>query len=188
MKQVIATLKSAEGSPIAFSRWTNTERAKNESWKEYESRIWRDKAHYSGGGNVIITAQMLKNCLTNAAQYLKRQIPGKGKATYTQKFRAGVMCVEALVLPFKREDLVALWLFVPSNGKPGGPRVEKCFPTLPEWKGDAVYLVGDPEITEDVFTETITAAGRFVGLGSFRPACNGVNGRFSVETPIIWDD
>jgi hypothetical protein len=46
-----------------------------------------------------------KNCLAEIAKYLSLQIPGKGKTTYTKHFEAGVMVLDGLALP-ERKDTV----------------------------------------------------------------------------------
>jgi hypothetical protein len=43
------------------------------------------------------------------------------------------------------------------------------------------FLVLDETITQDVFAEHLTEAGRFIGIGRFRPRSNGYYGRFTVE-------
>jgi len=127
-----------------------------------------------------------KNCLSEAAKFLSHRIPGKGKATYTKHFEAGVLVTDALVLPIKKESVEGQWLFVPSDGKRGsGSRVDKCFPVIKEWEGDVTFFILDETIDEAAFKEHLEEAGKFIGLGYFRPRNNGFWGRFSVEA-IKW--
>jgi hypothetical protein len=79
------------------------------------------------------------------------------------------------------------WLFVPATGKRGdGKRVDKCFPVVPKWSGDVHFYILDETITERVFCQHLEEAGKFIGIGRFRPRNNGFYGRFSVEA-IKWD-
>lgn len=179
MKEVIATLKSV--SPITFGRYHNTPKLERELPVAYEERTWRERAHTNEEGFVIIPPMMLKNSLDDVVAFMGTQIPGRGKERYRKHFEAGVMVMEPIVLPVKKEGVEADWVFVPSDGKPGGSkRVQKCFPMVREWQGNATYYVLDEIITEDVFREHLEACGKFIGMGTFRPAKRGYHGRFEV--------
>jgi hypothetical protein len=132
-----------------------------------------------------------KNCLSDAAKFLSLQVPGKGKSTYTKHIEAGVLVIEPLVLPIKKVEVVGQWQFVPADGKRGsGKRVEKCFPVIPSWSGDVQFFVLDETIMDifekrdkrdvTVFEHVLSEAGKFVGIGVFRPRNNGFYGRFEV--------
>lgn len=180
MKTAIATLIGT--APYSQSRFYKTEKLAKESPADYEKRTWRDRLHTDKEGNVFIPCMSFKNCLSEAAKFLSRQIPGKGKATYTKHFEAGVLVTENVPLGIKKDDVDHEWLFVPASGKRGdGKRVEKCFPVIHEWQAEVTFYVLDETITEDVFREHLTEAGQFIGLGRFRPRNNGFYGRFDVK-------
>jgi hypothetical protein len=63
--------------------------------------------------------------------------------------------------------------------------VEKYFPVIQKWEGTAIFSILDETITEDVFFTHLEQAGKFIGLGSFRPRNNGYFGRFKPEM-ISW--
>jgi len=127
-----------------------------------------------------------KNCVSEVAKYLSVQIKGKGKSTYTKHFEAGLLVMDPLVLPIKRDDVEGEWLFVPSDGKRGsGKRVDRCFPLIREWSGDVTFYVLDDIITPEVFEEHLRQAGNFIGIGRFRPRNNGYYGRFKVKK-VVW--
>lgn len=179
MKTVIATLKSV--SPYSQSRHYSVDKLEKESAHEYEKRTWRERLHVDEKGMVFMPPMSFKNCLSEAAKFLGINIKGKGKATYTKHFEAGVLVVDPLVLSLKKDDVPGEWLFVPADGKRGGgKRVEKCFPVIREWTGDVTFIVLDETITQDVFKEHLIEAGKFIGLGRFRPRNNGFYGRFDV--------
>ena len=184
MKTAKATLKSI--SPISQSRYHNTPKLDKEIPNDYEARTWKERLHVDKDGHVFIPPMAFKNCIAEAAKFLSIQIPGKGKATYTKHFEAGILVTDALTLPDKKEDVQGEWLFVPADGKRGGSkRVEKCFPVIHEWSGEMTFFILDETITEPVFRQHLEAAGQFIGLGRFRPRNNGFYGRFSVES-IEW--
>lgn len=180
MHTATARLKSV--SPYSQSRHHDTEKLAKELPKDFEARTWRERLHYDADGRVFIPPMCFKNCLSEAAKFLSRQIPGKGKATYTKHFEAGVLVPEPLILPLKKDDVKGEWLFLPADGKRGsGKRVDKCYPVIPEWSGNVQFLILDDMITEDVFTDHLKEAGRFIGIGRFRPRNNGFYGRFMVD-------
>lgn len=184
----IATAKLKSVSPYSQSRHYDVPKLNKEIMKDYEKRTWRERLHVNDNGNVYIPPMAFKNCLAEAAKFLARQIPGKGKSTYTKHFEAGVLAIEPLVLPVKKDDVPGEWLFLPADGKRGsGKRVDKCYPVIREWSGDVPFHILDETITEDVFLEHLMEAGRFIGIGRFRPRNNGFYGRFSVEG-VKWQE
>lgn len=179
MKIFTANLKSI--SAYSQSRHYEVPKLQREIPRDYEARTWRERLHVNGDGFVFIPPMALKNCLSEAAKFMGIQIPGKGKSTYTKHFEAGVLVIEPITLPLKKEDVAGEWLFVPADGVRGsGKRVDKCFPVIPQWEGDARFYVADEIITRDVLQQHLDAAGKFIGLGRFRPRNNGFYGRFSV--------
>jgi hypothetical protein len=149
---------------------------------DYEKRTWRSRMNVSEEGFVYIPPMAFKNCVAEVAKYLGEQIPGKGKATFTKHFEAGVMVIEPLRLPLKGDQVKGEWLYVPADGKRGsGKRVMKCFPLIPEWHGWVKFHIIDDTITPDVFERHLKQAGQFIGVGRFRPRNNGFYGRFEVE-------
>ena len=185
MKKVIATLQST--SPYGQSKHYNVPKLDKESSADYEARTWRNRMHTDKNGIVFIPPMAFKNCLSEAAKYLSVQIPGKGKSTYTKHFEAGVMVMDPVPLGIRSEEVEGLWLFVPADGRRGsGKRVEKCFPVIPEWAADVTFYVLDETITQAVFHMHLEEAGKFVGIGFFRPRNNGYYGRFEV-TGLQWD-
>jgi len=184
MKKAIATVVSA--SPYSQSKFYRTEKLEKERPDAYEERTWRDRLHVNKDGYVFIPPMAFKNCLSEAAKFLSIQIPGKGKSTYTKHFEAGVLITEPLVLPIKKEDVPGEWFHVPSDGRRGGStRVLKCFPVIQEWQGDVEIFILDQTITESVLKHHFQEAGKFIGIGRFRPRNNGFYGRFDVVDMII---
>jgi hypothetical protein len=186
VKIASATLKSV--SPYSQSRKYNTPKKEKESPADYEERTWRDHCHVNSDGFIVIPPMAFKNCLAEAAKYLSIKIPGRGKATYTKNFEAGVLVTDPLVLPIKKEEVEGEWLFLPSDGKRGsGSRVDKSYPLIREWGGDVRFFVLDDTITQDTFKYHLEQAGKFIGIGRFRPRNNGYYGRFTVEN-IAWSE
>ena len=184
MKIVTAILKSL--SPYSQSRFAQVPKLDKERPDDYEARTWRERCHFNTEGRVFIPPMAFKNCLSEAAKYLGIQIPGKGKATFTKHFEAGVLVTEGLVLPETRETVQGEWLFLPADGKRGsGKRVMKCYPVIPAWEGPVQFYILDDTITPEVFRYHLEQAGQFIGIGRFRPRNNGYYGRFIVQD-VAW--
>ena len=184
MKTAIASLESI--SAYSQSRHYDTPKLEKESNSDYEDRTWADRLHVDATGHVFIPPMAFKNCLSEAAKFLGRQIPGKGKSTYTKHFEAGVLVMDAVQLPILKKDVPRETYFVPADGIRGsGKRVTKHFPVIQSWKADVTFYILDETITQTVFAEHLREAGRFIGIGRFRPRNNGFYGRFQVND-IAW--
>lgn len=185
MRTAIARMKSI--SPYSQSRhYVTPERDQKETHADYEKRTWRERLHVDENNNVFIPPMAFKNCLSEAAKFLSKRIPGKGKATYTKHFEAGILVTDGLVLPVKKDDVEGQWLFVPADGRRGsGSRVDKCFPVIRQWEGNVTFYVLDETVDKEAFEEHLREAGQFIGLGYFRPRNNGFWGRFGVES-VKW--
>jgi hypothetical protein len=184
MKRVKCELVSA--SPYSQSRFFQRNKSRDETEQACEQRTWIERAHWNEEGKMFIPPMSFKNCISEAAKYKSIQIPGKGKATYTKHFEAGVLVVEPLVLPITRDTILHEWLHVPADGRRGGTkRVERCFPLVKSWSGTVEFLIFDEIITPEVFAEHLGDAGKYIGIGRFRPRNNGFYGRFEVKA-IHW--
>jgi hypothetical protein len=206
MKVATVEIESVQGSPYSAGRYYVAEFPKGdkESNDAHEKRTWRNRLHVADGkrvesgkdetresfleGPVVIPPMAFKVCLAEAAKYLNISIPGQGKATYTKHFEAGVLVLEGITLAVKASEVKSAAVHVPSDGKRGGTkRVMKYFPTIPTWKGTLTVHILDEKITKEVFGKVFNEAGKFIGIGTFRPRNNGLNGRFKV-TVKTWED
>lgn len=170
-------------SPFSFSAPIQSKRNTGEGHDDFESRTWRERIHADPTGQAFISPMALKNCLSEVAKFLSESVPGKGKATFTKHFEAGVMVTDPLMLGIKASEIQGERLFVPADGKRGsGTRVWKTFPVLPTWKTQASIIVHDPILKPEKLKEYLEHAGKFIGMGRFRPRNNGYYGRFAVES------
>jgi hypothetical protein len=170
-------------SPYSQSRHHETEHLDKEASDAYELRTWRERMHVDEHGEVFIPPMSLKNCLAEAAKFLSVPIKGKGTATYTKHFEAGIMVVDPIGLGIKGQDVPREALFVPSDGRRGGgKRVTRFFGRIDHWGGEVEIKVLDETITKDVLELHLREAGSLIGIGRFRPRNNGYYGRFRVES------
>jgi hypothetical protein len=153
-----------------------------ETWDKYEERTWREKCTTDDDGQIVIPAMAFKQALDKVARRLGDQIPGKGKSTYTKHFEGGVICEADVPIGHRKDTVPSITINANSDGKRGsGKRVKRTFPQVASWKGTARFAVLDDTITQEVFERHIAEAGRFIGIGRFRPENGGLNGRWKVE-------
>jgi hypothetical protein len=182
MRQV--TVKIQGVAPYSASRKHSDEKLPKETPADYELRTWRSKAHVKNG-EVYIPPMAFKIGLDRAAKMLGRQIPGKGKSTYTKFFECGVIVTEPVFIA-KEGQVEEERIHANSDGVRGsGKRVWRSFPRIDEWSGEVTFHVIADEVTQEVFEEAVRYAGVAVGVGRFRPERGGYFGRFEV-TGIKW--
>jgi hypothetical protein len=178
MKTAIATLVSV--APYSASRAHEEAKLDKETADAYEKRTWMQKAHVKNG-QVYIPAMAFKIGLDRAAKMLGRQIPGKGKSTYTKFFESGVLVTEPAFIA-SADAIECERVHANADGVRGsGKRVWRMFPRIDDWKTDVTFHVLANEITPDIFEEHLKQAGAFVGVGRFRPEKGGFFGRYRVE-------
>jgi hypothetical protein len=190
MMRVTVKLKSV--SPYSQSRPIQSAKATGEGSDAFEERTWRERLHVDEHGQVFIPPMAVKNALPEAAKFLGESVPGKGKATWTKHFEAGLLIVDPIPLGIEASKVQGERLFVPADGVRGsGKRVWKVFPVIPEWAGTVEINVLDPLLISDIekcakdlsksaLYRHLEYAGKFIGLGRFRPRNNGFYGRFTV--------
>lgn len=187
IRTAIAHISGTTGAPYSPSKYYQVDKIGRESHVDYEKRTWRNRMHVNEEGLVYIPAMALKNTVQGAASFLGKKVPGRGAKTFAAFFKAALLVMDPVVLPFRAEDVPGEEFFVPSDGKAGGStRVMKTFARIDGWKGIAKFYVADETITNDIFEEHLKTAGSFVGLGRFRPERGGFYGRFNVDK-LLWE-
>lgn len=192
MEFSVATVTLKSFSPYSQSRLHDEPKMKGEQTGDYDKRTWQSKAHITEAGTLGIPASSLTQAIAEAAKYSKKQIPGQGKATWTAKFKSGIMLTETLIdTGIVLTDRDFLDVMCDAQGKTGSAvssRVSRRFPQVPSWSATFDAWILDPIITEDVFREMVELAGMFIGIGRWRPVMNGgQNGRFTIEK-LKWQD
>ncbi len=179
MHVATATLESL--SPYSQSSFLTSPKKDGENADDHEKRCWKERCHTDERGMLFIPPMAFKHAITAAAQYKSLKIPGKGNATYTKHFEAGIIVAEPLPLPINIKDVEGEWLWLNADGKRGGgTRVRRCMPKIPTWKGQVTFHILDDTITEEVFTNFLRESGNFIGIGRWRPRNGGMYGRFKV--------
>jgi hypothetical protein len=179
MKQVKVTIEGV--APLGFSKHYEVPKLSKESHNDFEERTWRNRAHTDKEGQIIIPAIFWKNCLRDVGSFLGQKIPGRQNEKYTKHFLSGILVTDPCPLGIHINDVEFEKLFVPSDGKTGGgKRVWKHFPVVHQWSATPLIYILDDTITIPVFEHHFREAGRYIGIGFWRPARGGIKGRFEI--------
>jgi hypothetical protein len=185
-----ATLKSVGVTTISLGKYIDKvefPKKERETNEEYDARIWKEKGHYDSEGYCVIPNMMLKNALVNAAKYNNEKIgAGKGNQTWTNKFKAGILVVNAPRIRNPETGKYYTKKTVACERRPVGkgdkPKPICHFPIFPKWETDEFeVIILDDIINEDVFHRFLDDTGKFVGLGRYRVGLGGMYGSFRVE-------
>lgn len=190
MQASIATLTLTGLTPMTHSHQHDAPKLEGERADDYDIRTWRNKLNTNADGtSIVIPAHGFHQCIAAAAKYSSRQIPGKGKSTWTKHFTAGIMMMDNPELGIDPASVNFITISANADGVRGsGKRVTRRFPVIPTgWETTFDVYILDPIITEQVFREMVELAGMFIGLGQFRPQNGGTNGRFKIKS-LVWTD
>lgn len=167
-------------APYCQSRQHSEPFLEGEGHDKYDARTWPHKMHVENG-SVFIPSRAIHYALMEAAKYSKRQIPGQGKATWTQKFASGLALFKEVDLQIDPKTVNFIAVSCHADGRRGsGKRVIRRFPIIPQWRAEFDVSILDPIIAQDIFTEMLEQAGMFIGVGQNRPQNAGTHGRFRV--------
>lgn len=184
----ICTITMESLSPYSASRQHMTPKGDKESHADYEERTWREKAYYNDDGRVVIPPESFSFAIKAMASRLRIRIPGKGQSEYGKLFTAGILITDGLVLKETRDTVQSWSGSMNADGKRGsGKRVWRTFPHVPKWGGSIEVYVLDDEIPKDVFERVCNECGKLNGVGRYRPAQGGTNGRFKI-TSFKWSE
>ena len=132
--------------------------------EEAKKAIYRDE-----NGKIAIPTYMIKASIRNAS--VDYRIPGKGRKTYKDYVRAGILFEEEYV-PLKNPDgknpeeawEVDLRPMVVQRS-----RIMRARPKFKEWVLEFNVKIIDPILTPDALKRFIMDAGKYKGLGDSRP-------------------
>ena len=175
----VVTIKIEGLTPYSASNYLSEEKPKDETYDDYENRMWKKKAHVDENGIVFIPGTAFKLALDEVASLLNEQ--KKGMQTWGLQFAAGVVAVGDVSLGIHIDAVKAVEIFAHANGKRGpGTRVFRKFPIIMPWRGELEMRVFNDAIGQEKFEEYFTQAGILAGVGRGRPITKSPagNGRF----------
>ncbi|MBI5788545.1 MAG: hypothetical protein HZA78_06810 [Candidatus Schekmanbacteria bacterium] len=170
-------------SPLLQHRYVFTdekeEAAKKRSGKKDYSEEWKSALYWDNELGVIQPAGHLEAAMIKAA--VNFQIVGKGKKTYKDLFKSAVFVSPDYIphgLKGSKEDLVQEGRLTIDKRlvRVNNSGVERLRPMLKNWLLEFMIEIHDEQISADTVHQVLEHAGRYVGIGDFRPKF----GRFSV--------
>jgi hypothetical protein len=178
MKRYEAHLQST--TSLGQGRHVDVPKERSETDDAYRQRVVRARLHVSMN-EVYIPPMAIKKCLEETAFYLKMQIPGKGKETYTKHIVQGVLCNEPMMLGVSPDQArIDKHFGSLTPGKANSGRGWIYYPVLDSWEGVAQMYVVDDRLNAEVLRKHLELAGVITGLGVWRPRRGGMWGKFKV--------
>jgi len=140
-----------------------------------KDRIIEDKLYQTVEGELYQPASHIFGSLINAGKSFK--IKGKGKSTYSKIFGSSLNITPECIL-HKHKDWVE-FVTTAINPATKGRMVVKR-PMFNNWELSFNLEILDDDIGEEVVKEALDYAGRYVGIGDWRPDKKGKYGQFIV--------
>jgi hypothetical protein len=129
----------------------------------------------STDGPCFIPAEQIRGALITAGSYVKAKVGGRSKSMKVIVAAMFMVSPEEIHLP--EYDAIDKRSAVNRNIK---GRVIVVRPRWNQWSAEFTLSVDEDSITKDTIQQIIEYAGKYVGIGSFRPTNNGLFGRFEL--------
>ncbi|MEK7639154.1 MAG: hypothetical protein AAB388_03275 [Patescibacteria group bacterium] len=132
-------------------------------------------------GNIGLPVEYLFAALVNAGRFVKFDSK-KNFTNATSSLVPGLLTLGEMFYPFK--DQKTPWTIDKRRGRLAstGVAVAIIRPKFKDWAIDLTAEFDEAQVSESKIRELFNAAGRFSGLGDFRPACKGPFGRFTIDS------
>lgn len=177
MEKINVTIEGT--TPILFNRFRDTAiegKSKKRTGAMEESDI-EDKLYLDEKKKVQLPAVYLKNSITEAAKQFK--IQGKNKATYS-KIVGSSVDVMPFYIEFKAGKYEVFRISAVNPMTKGRMMVSR--PRFNEWSASFQVILNDSQVDSSVIKEIIDHAGKYVGVGDWRPEKKGMFGKFMVTS------
>lgn len=130
--------------------------------------LYDDKPH--------IPAVYFRNSIVEASKQFK--ITGKGKSTYSKLVGATVDVLPEMI-PLNEE-------YIPFRIAAVNPmtkgRMMVTRPRFNKWSAEFEIILNDEGVPKEVIQEILEQAGRYVGVGDWRPEKKGMFGKFMITS------
>lgn len=150
------------------------ERKASEDWEKEALK----KLYVDAEGVIYQPATHLERALMEAGKKVK--VKGQGKATYSKLFGSMIEVVE-FEIPhlITAYDIHKSLVVVPATKG----RIMRYRPRFPEWELK-FHISYEEEIPAEAIKESLELAGKYVGIGDWRPEKKGKFGKFQV---VLWE-
>jgi len=131
---------------------------------------------YIYNNKVHIPAVYFRNSLIEAGKQFK--ITGKGKATYSKIIGSTIDINPEMIL--LKEDYVPFRIAAVNPMTKGRMMVER--PRFNKWTATFEITLNDEAVPVSVTNEILSHAGKYVGIGDWRPQKKGMFGKFMITS------
>ena len=164
-------------TPLLINRFRDTQiegKSKKRTGAISESDIL-DKL-YMIDEKVMILSVYIKNSITEASKQFK--IVGKGKSTYT-KLVASTVDVSPFMIDLNSGKFEVFRISAVNPMTRGRMMTER--PKFNKWNAEFEIILNDSAIDISVINEILEHAGKYVGIGDWRPQTKGMFGKFLIS-------
>jgi len=132
------------------------------------------KLYVDSEGRIYQPSTHIERALIEAGKKLK--VKGQGKATYSKLFGSMVSVEEFELIHLNTDYEINKCLVVIPSTK---GRIMRYRPMFKKWELE-FHIESDDEIPADAIKEALDIAGKYVGIGDWRPEKKGKFGKFQV--------
>lgn len=165
-------------TPILFNRFRDTAiegKSKKRTGAMADSDI-EDKL-YKENDKVLLPSVYLKNCIVEAGKQFK--IVGKGKSTYS-KIVASTVEIQPFMIEMDNGEMETFRISAVNPMTKGRMMTER--PKFSKWSATFEIVLNDPAVPVSVINEILEHAGKYVGVGDWRPEKKGMFGKFMITS------
>jgi hypothetical protein len=164
-------------TPILFNRFRDVAiegKSKKRTGAMAESDV-EDKL-YIQDGKTQLPATYLRNSIVEASKQFK--IVGKGKSTYS-KLIASTVDIEPFYIELDADKYEIFRISAVNPMTKGRMMTER--PKYNNWKASFEIILNDDAVPVSVLNEVLEHAGKYVGVGDWRPEKKGMFGKFMIS-------
>lgn len=165
-------------TPILFNRFRDVAiegKSKKRTGAMAEAEI-EDKLYLDEKGKPQLPSVYIKNCIVEAAKQFK--IVGKGKSTYS-KLVASTIDIEPFYIELNSGKYEVFRISAVNPMTKGRMITER--PRFAKWSASFEIILNDDAVPISVINEILEHAGKYVGVGDWRPEKKGMHGKFLIS-------
>jgi hypothetical protein len=177
MEKIKVTIEGT--TPLLFNRFRDVQiegKSKKRTGAVAESDI-EDKLYLDEEENVCLPSVYLKNSISEASKQFK--IVGKGKSTYS-KLVASTIEIEPFMILLNTNNYEVFRISAVNPMTRGRMMTER--PKFSKWSASFEIVLNDSAIPVSVLNEILEHAGKYVGIGDWRPQTKGMFGKFMITS------
>ena len=166
-------------TPLLFNRFRDVAiegKSKKRTGAMAETEI-EDKLYQDEKGKTQLPATYLRNSIVEASKQFK--IVGKGKSTYS-KLVASTVDIEPFYIELKADKFEIFRISAVNPMTKGRMMTER--PKYNKWSASFEIVLNDESVPVEVINEILEHAGKYVGIGDWRPQTKGMFGKFMITS------